>query len=82
VWCFKVSQLKVELDKMQSANLSVNSRADKLSADCSRLQELSTHQRKQLDELRDKLSQHDGRHRSQPVSSTPATNSTDLLGKF
>jgi centromere protein F len=51
----KVGQLKVEVDKMQSANLALTSRTEKLSADCSRLTELSTHQRKQLDELKERL---------------------------
>jgi len=62
----QVAQLKIEIDRLNSANLAAASRADKVMADCTRLQELSNHQRKQIEDQRDQLSSA-GRHASSAV---------------
>ena len=60
----QISQLKLELDRLMSANQTVTNRAEKLAADNARLQELCNHQRKQVDDQREQLTtlQHNLKH--------------------
>jgi hypothetical protein len=47
--------LKQEIGLLQSANQALTNRAEKLTIDYTRMQEMSSHQRKQIDDQRDQI---------------------------
>jgi uncharacterized membrane protein len=78
VCILQVSQLKLEFDRLMSANQTVTNRAEKLAADNARLQELCNHQRKQVDDQREQLAtlQHSLKHGGNNSTNVKQSTST------